>query len=255
MPTVDTVNEKGQCDDYDEDPQGDVDDLVYDQHSEMSSFMPVPPNKQQEMEAIQHQFSVSPNMTWPSRHSEPLSEFKTPFLATLAFPSLFPSSAGDPTNPSLMRDVKFGEKIKHLLKFGELENGNWVYRFARHPRFAYWALNMIQRKQALGQAAFFIKQNPSEAHLTREELQNLSNDGMGNTLISKISRYVGNITGTNSYWRKVRDDLKAIITHVGAPTFFFTFSSADMHWPDLHALFNHSDSQLSIKQDNRKKSN
>ena len=25
-----------------------------------------------------------------------------------------------------------------------------------------------------------------------------------------------------------------------------------MHWPDLHALFNHSDSQLSIKQDNRK---
>ena len=246
------MNEKGQCDDYDEDPQGDVDDLVYDQHSEMSSFMPVPPNKQQEMEAIQHQFSVSPNMTWPSRDSEPLSEFKTPFLATLAFPSLFPSSAGDPTNPSLMRDVKFGEKIKHLLKFGELENGNWVYRFARHPRFAYWALNMIQRKQALGQAAFFIKQNPSEAHLTGEELQNLSNDGMGNTLISKISRYVGNITGTNSYWRKVRDDLKAIITHVGAPTFFFTFSSADMHWPDLHALFNHSDSQLSIKQDNRK---
>ena len=157
LPTVDTVNEKGQCDDYDEDPQGDVDDLVYDQHSEMSSFMPVPPNKQQEMEAIQHQFSVYPNMTWPSRDSEPLSEFKTPFLATLAFPSLFPSSAGDPTNPSLMRDVKFGEKIKHLLKFGELENGNWVYRFARHPRFAYWALNMIQRKQALGQAAFFYK--------------------------------------------------------------------------------------------------
>jgi hypothetical protein len=27
------------------------------------------------------------------------------------------------------------------------------------------------------------------------------------------------------------------ITSVGALTLFFTFSSADMHWPELHALF------------------
>ena len=48
---------------------------------------------------------------------------------------------------------------------------------------------------------------------------------------------VGNIAGTNAYWNRVREDLKAIITSVGAPTLFFTFSSADMHWPELHALF------------------
>ena len=39
---------------------------------------------------------------------------------------------------------------------------------------------------------------------------------------------------------KLKKILKAIISHVGAPTFFFTFSSADMHWPDLHALFSSS---------------
>ena len=55
--------------------------------------------------------------------------------------------------------------------------------------------------------------------------------------MSKVSRYVGNIAGTNAYWDKVREELKAIITSVGAPTLFFTFSSADMHWPELHALF------------------
>ena len=27
------------------------------------------------------------------------------------------------------------------------------------------------------------------------------------------------------------------MTNVGTPTFFFTFSSADMHWPELHSLF------------------
>ena len=36
---------------------------------------------------------------------------------------------------------------------------------------------------------------------------------------------------------KAKEDLKAIISHVRAPTFFFTFSSAYMHWPELHALF------------------
>ena len=55
--------------------------------------------------------------------------------------------------------------------------------------------------------------------------------------MSKISRYVGNITGTNAYWHRVREDLKAIVTNVGVPTLFFTFSSADMHWPQLHDLF------------------
>ena len=52
-----------------------------------------------------------------------------------------------------------------------------------------------------------------------------------------MSRYVGNIAGTNAYWNRVREELKAIITNVGPPTLFFTFSSADRHWPELHALF------------------
>ena len=58
-----------------------------------------------------------------------------------------------------------------------------------------------------------------------------------NVFMFKVSRYVGNIAGTNAYWNQVREGLKAIITSVGAPMVFFTFSSADMHWPELHALF------------------
>ena len=56
------------------------------------------------------------------------------------------------------------------------------------------------------------------------------------TFMSKVSRYVANIKGTNAYWHRVKEDLKAIVTNVATPTFCFTFSSADMHWPELHAL-------------------
>ena len=60
--------------------------------------------------------------------------------------------------------------------------------FEYDPKKTYSAANRI-----------FLKQNPGEAHLTVEELQQMA-----------------------------------------APTFFFTFSSTDMHWPDLHALFSSS---------------
>ena len=72
------------------------------------------------------------------------------------------------------------------------------------------------------------------------------------SFMSKVSRYVANIAGSNAYWHKVKDDLKAIVTNVGTPTFFFTFSSADMHWAELHSLFYDSiDSELS-SQDRRR---
>ncbi len=126
--------------------------------------------------------------------------------------------------------------LEHLFKFAQL-NGKWIYRFANHPRFSHWAFNMIQRKRILQQSGIFLKQNPGEAHLTIDELREMATRNNANLFMSKVSRHVGNIAGTNAYWNRVREELKAIITSVGAPTLFFTFCSADMHWPELHALF------------------
>ena len=141
-------------------------DIVYNDSTEMSSFLPVGEQQQQEMEAVRNQLS----------ENEPM-------------------------------------------------------------QFSYWAFNMIQRQRILQQSGIFLKQNPGEAHLTIDELREMAVSNNANLFMSKVSRYVGNIAGTNAYWNRVREELKAIITSVGAPTLFFTFSSADMHWPELHALF------------------
>ena len=75
--------------------------------------------------------------------STPFNELSTPYLASLAFPTLFPDSRGDPTDNEQIRHISgnqtecFASKLKHLIKFGELKNGSWVFRFARHPRFRY----------------------------------------------------------------------------------------------------------------------
>ena len=213
------------------------DDIVYNAATEMSSFLPVGEQQQQEINAVRNQLSENEPMQWPSVDNEPLNEYQISHLATMAFPTLFPDGQGDPTNQGLLRDVPLQERIKHLLKFAEIIDGKWVYRFANHPRFSYWAFNMIQRKRILQQSGIFLKQNPGEAHLTIDELREMATSNNANLFMSKVSRYVGNIAGTSSYWNRVREDLKAIITNVGAPTLFFTFSSADMHWPELHDLF------------------
>lgn len=115
----------------------------------------------------------------------------------------------------------------------------WVYRFATHPRFAYWAFNMTQRKHIPQHTGIFLKQNPGEAHPTTEEIKQMASTNNIGTFTSKVSRYLGNISGSDAYWPKAKKDLKAVISHNGLPTFFLTFSSADMHWPELHAPFGH----------------
>ena len=190
-------------------------DIVYNESTEMSSFLPIPECQQQEVQAIQQQILChqATHMPCPTVDNEPLNEYVNPFLATLAFPTLFPDGKGDPTNPSLHRNIPLAERVKHLLRFGENKDGRWLYRFATHPRFAYWALNMIQRKRILQQTGIFLKQNPGEEHLIAEDQQQMVANNT-HVFISKLSRYLSNITGSNAYWHKAKEDLKAIISHV-----------------------------------------
>ena len=109
-----------------------------------------------------------------------------------------------------------------------------VHRFASHPRFGYWAYNMLHHREILGQGLFF-KQNPSEANLTLYDLKQMLQSNSYDSFMSKLMHYAKNVTGMNAYWNKARDNLKAIIIirQKGAPTIFWTLSRADFHWPSL----------------------
>lgn len=75
----------------------------------MNSFIPVNEQQQQELDAIRDKLSLNDEpINWPSVGNQPINEYQTPFLATLAFPTLFPDGKGDPTNPSLVKEVPLG---------------------------------------------------------------------------------------------------------------------------------------------------
>ncbi len=158
-------------------------DTVYNETTDMSSFLPVGEQQQQELDAIRSQLLAEEPIAWPSVQDKPLNKHQIPFLATMAFPTLFPDGKGDPTNEVLVRDVSLGAAVKHLIKFAENVNNKWIYRFASHPRFSYWVFNMILRKRTLQQIGTFLKQNPGEAHLSIQELHEMAASDSSGTFI------------------------------------------------------------------------
>ncbi|CAB4032530.1 ATP-dependent DNA helicase PIF1 [Paramuricea clavata] len=212
-----------------------VEELVLGSGS--TSFIPMRQRQRKEGAAIQDAVNEVDPLDWPSTEGNLVNEFKTDGLATMAFPTLFPYGKGDPKNRARQHGITLTEAFKHLMKFAErLADGKFEWRFASHPRFPYWALNMKQRHQRLSQANVYLRQHPADANMTMEKLKQMVNSMSANQMMNRLQRYVSKVQGTNQYWYQRLQELLALIEQKGCPTFFFTFSAADMHWPDLQRL-------------------
>ena len=88
-----------------------TEDIVYNAATEMSSFLPVGEQQEQEIEAVRNQLSEKEPMQWPSVDNEPLNEHQISHLATMAFPTLFPDGKADPTNQGILTDVPLQERM------------------------------------------------------------------------------------------------------------------------------------------------
>ena len=108
-------------------------------------------------------------------------------------------------------------------------------RFARHPRFRYFALNSEMRWRALQAGRVYIKQHPKDARLSLDELKSMVECG-GEQFSKNVMHYASNFRGTKQYWFKQRIRLIVMIDKLGLPTMFFTHSAADGQWPELARL-------------------
>ena len=168
----------------------------------------------------------------------PLSEFTTPHLQAMTFPTLFPYGVGDVTFGDRLYPVTLTDSNKHLTRYAEVIDGKLETRFASHPRWAHWAQNMAERHRMLSQRNVYLQRHPDDALMTEEELLKIINEGgVGlNEILSKMQSYNANITGTPAYFYNKRKELEALMEQEGLPTLWFTLSAADNHWEDLHVL-------------------
>lgn len=108
---------------------------------DVGTFVPVAARKLSEIETItktvQERQAGSANaeevLAWPKTGDAPINEFSTEGYISCAFPTLFPTGAGDFVAPR-HHTVTAGNYFKHLIMYGDGQ-------FAKHPRFRYFALN------------------------------------------------------------------------------------------------------------------
>ena len=99
---------------------------------------------------------------------------------------------------------------------------------------------MKQRHQMLSQSKVYLEQNPSDARLTVEQLQEMVGTMNSMQLMNRLQRYAAKIQGSRQYWYARYQELKTLLEQKGSPTFFWTVSSADNYWPELHSLMPHA---------------
>lgn len=197
---------------------GDPDDVV-------ESFLPGAYDRNLEADEVDaaaqalaagSQAAPVPHAHFPPLGVDPVDEFSLDGIASLAFPTLFPFGTGDPTSRVRLRKVEETDAVSWLLRYRDR-------RFAQHARFIFFMYNRILRHQALGQARFYIRSHPNDAHLTRAELKRKLDSAQGGVLLSRISRYVANIKASPAWWSRRKQEVDALFEAKGPPTVFFTF--------------------------------
>lgn len=166
-------------------------------------------------------------LPWPST-GPPLSEYSTEGLFSMAFPTLFPTGDADFTQPR-RKKLDLHEWVKHLIRYRDS-------RFATHPRFRFFALNLIFRHRAMQQGRFLFSRSIGNRAMTVGQLKEALAADDGPLLASKIVRCLKSVRATRPYWFMEGAKLKDMITQIGTPTLFYTLSMADLSWPDLHRL-------------------
>ena len=128
-----------------------------------ASFVPSTTQRMTEQETVrqsvqERQPHQPPTVSWPPRHgATPINEFNTEDYISCAFPTLFPTGAADFVAPQPLA-VTVGNYFIHLLMYA----GG---RFARHPRFRYFALNTEMCWRALQAGWIYFHQHPHDAQL------------------------------------------------------------------------------------------
>jgi ATP-dependent DNA helicase PIF1 len=196
------------------------------------TFVPLPPPTRREDVSIRNTLDRVENgerpIEWPQINNYPINEFQTPGYIACAFPTLYPTGYAD-LRAIRIRDVKPAEYFKHLLQY---KDG----RFARHSRWKYFALNSQMRWRALQEGKVYVKQNLNDDQITVTDIQERIAQG-DNHIADRIMRFGEGLRGSRQFWNARRWELSDMITQIGSQGLvFFTFSAADLHWPELHKL-------------------
>ncbi len=180
---------------------------------------------------ISHAIAEENILPYPAADINPVNEFTTKGLFSLAFPTLFPDGKAEYNSHFERRGenkVELKEWVTHLLSHKEP-------RFREHLLFKFVALDMVVRWQLLANGRLVMKSDLCREIQTVEEMRNALQN---RNFRRKINMYNKNVPGSLPYLKNNVCKLTAAIMQYGMPHLFTTFSNNDHNWAVYYDLYN-----------------
>ncbi|XP_043953976.1 uncharacterized protein LOC122820538 [Gambusia affinis] len=161
----------------------------------------------------------------PSENNNPIKLLSDCTNEAKCFPVLFPSGFNT-----------YHEKRQYRLTLSRYFNNRLLHadgRFARNVEYIFFAQYMSELEQVVSKVSIALRKGTSCTPQNMSEV--LKDEQSINKLLEFDDgyRFLKPIRGTPAFWQTAQRDLLACVRMLGKPTWFASFSSADMRWTNL----------------------
>ena len=164
----------------------------------------------------------------PGEGKHPVHFMQDKYCEELAFRVLFPMG-------------RFGYQVERRVKLSPTKYFNarllnYTGKFAANPEYLFFAQYITEQKKVQDSINIALKK-VSGHRLTASQVRNMSNDTMNHLIFSDQAYYfMKNIPGSPAYWKTLLFDVLAMIKRLGPPTWWMTFSCADLRWNEIYKI-------------------
>nr|XP_021330385.1 uncharacterized protein LOC101882679 [Danio rerio] len=164
----------------------------------------------------------------PAQGKKPVGFFKIPKLEAMAFPVQFPT--GENTIDEA-RQTAISPSMYFNVRLFCVDA-----RFARDQSYLFFAQFVTETQLARNSMSIQLRKGkPITRDGRRISNRMLQDSDEVERLVHNrdATRFMQPLRGSPAYWEKTLRDLQAMIRQLGTPTFFCTFSAAEMRWPEI----------------------
>ncbi|XP_027146424.1 uncharacterized protein LOC109138373 isoform X2 [Larimichthys crocea] len=164
----------------------------------------------------------------PAQGNKPVGFFAIPKLEAMAFPVQFP------TGQNTLDEVR--EKKLSPSKYFNARLFCVDTRFASDQSYLFFAQFVTETHMATNSMSIQMRKGkPITSDGRKISSKMLQDKQEVEKLITNkdATRFMQPLRGTPAYWEKTLKDLNAMVRQLGKPTFFLTFSAAEMRWPEV----------------------
>ncbi|XP_034537730.1 uncharacterized protein LOC117811513 isoform X3 [Notolabrus celidotus] len=177
-------------------------------------------------EALDQYFDDTLNLA-PAEGNSPVRLLCDEANEAKSFPVLFPQGGNT-----------FHESRQHRLTLSRYLNNRILHadgRFARNVEYIFFAQYMSELEQVVSKVSIALRKGKG-GHQSQRVGEDLLRDEESLKQLLEFDdgfRFLKPIRGTPAFWQGAQKDLLACVRQLGVPTWFCSFSSADMRWKNL----------------------